>query len=523
MKFKKLISILLVAITMISFTACGNLNSSSSDVKEATGETGGNIIVPLDNEPSIINPAFITTDEEMLVSNIVYSPLYVCSGGKIITYLAYSVDFKEDKELTIELRKDLKWHDGIQITSDDVVYTLNLILDEKQNSLLRESLLINGEPIKVEKVDKLTVKITLPTKNAGFVNNLCGISPVPKHIYEGEELVMVSEKNNTPIGSGPFKFKEWKKGESIIFERFDEYYSGNPNADMITMKIMPNKTEQEKAFKNGEIALMRGSSEFYNKSKDDENLQTYTHSGGRLNYIVFNQNTEAMKDLNFRKSIAYALDRNAMIKSAYGDESFVGAISILIPQADYYTDTKVEGYAQDLEKSKTLLKESEVSVDKIKIGYDKEAFGHKDYALVVQQQLKEIGIDTEIVNYESEVFSKILYGGGTECDLYINGYNLGLDVNAYRRMFETGSFYNKTGYSNPEVDKLWNKGFNESDGEKRKEIYRDIQLKIAEDAVIYPIDYEEILMIAQKNLKGIDKAIPKGMIMFEDWSKLYIK
>ena len=226
---------------------------------------------------------------------------------------------------------------------------------------------------------------------------------------------------------------------------------------------------------------------------------------------------------NYSIRLRDALNRNEMIESAYGKEGSVPAKSILVPEADFYTEEGVEGYDQDTNKAKDLLDKSGVKIDKLKIGYNTGRFGHKNYALVAQQELKKIGIEAEIVPYESKAFFNILFSNSTECDMYVNGYAWGLEPNPYRGMFETGQYCNQTKYSNAEIDALWEKGFTELNKEKREEIYKQIQQDISKDAPIYTIDYEQNLMAAQKNLKGIKDAKPSPAILFEDWSKLYVE
>ncbi len=520
MKIKKYLSLFLVSSLMLSVAACGA--SSDENAKNDNSKSGGTVVIPLASDPDVINGAFANVKEESIASSIVYSPLYTYKAGELTYYLADKVDFKDSNEVTIKLKQDLKWHDGKPITADDLVFTYNTVLDEKQNSPSRQYLLLGDKPVKVEKVDDLTVKLTLPIASDSFLFGLSKISPIPKHVFEDEKDILKSDKNNSPIGSGPFKFKEWKKGESIVFEKNADYFDGVPKADTIAIKIIPNEASQEAALNNGEISLLKSSSENYDKSKSNSNLQTYSYSEDRLNYIVFNQNIESMANKDVRQAISYALDRNEMIESAYGKEGSTPAKSILVPEADFYTDN-VEGYDKDLNKAKELLKQSNQEVKKIKIGYNNGRFGHKNYALVAQQQLKELGIEAEIVPYESKAFFNILFSDSKECDLYVNGYAWGLEPNPYRGMFETGEYCNQTKYSNPEVDKLWNDGFTELDKEKRKEIYEKIQKTVSEDAPIYTIDYEQNLMVAQKGLQGIEDAKPTSVVIFEDWSKLFVE
>lgn len=516
MKFKKMASIILVGVTMLAFTACSNKSVDSNSSK------GGTIVVPLASDPDVLNAAFANVKEASMVSNILYSPLYTYNKGELTNYLADTVDFKDSKELTIKLKKDLKWHDGKAITADDIVFTIDTILDEKQNSSSRQYLLVEEKPVSVEKIDELTVKITLPVASETFLYSMSKISPIPKHVFEGETDIAKSEKNNSPVGSGPFKFKEWNKGESLLFEKNTEYFGGEPKADMVAMKIIPNEASQEAAMNNGELTLMKANVEAYEKAGENDKLQTYTYSDNRLNYIVYNENIESMKNVKFRQALSYAFNRNEMIESAYGKAESKPAKSILVPEADFYTEKDVEGYDHDLEKAKTLLSESGVTVDKLKLGYNTSRFGHKNYALVAQQQLKQLGIEVELVPYESKAFFDVLFSPSTEVDMYVNGYAWGLEPNPYRGMYETGTFHNQTNYSNPEVDKLWNEGAKELNKEKRQEIYEKIQSLVSKDAPVYTIDYEQNLMIAQKGLKGMEEAKPISVLLFEDWSKLYV-
>lgn len=519
MSFRKIIGIVLVFIIMTLVTSCGEKISieekKTSEIFEKT------IVVPIEKEPNIINMAFAAGKEDILVSNIVYSPLYIYEKGKTRNYLAQKIEFKDCEILTIQLKKNLKWHDGKSITSEDLIFTINSVVDEKQGSPLRKYLLIEGKAIKVEKIDDLSVKITLPTPNAEFLYGMSKIYPIPKHIFEIEGLIVESEKNNFPIGSGPFKFKECKIGESILLERYDEYFGGKPKALGVEIKIIPSEASQEVILNNGELTLMRSKVEFFENAKKNAKLQTYTYSEGKLNYIVFNQNKAYMKNEKFRKALSKAFNRKKMIKDVYGREGAVEASSIFVPEADFYIND-VERYDYNLDEAKELFRESGVSLAKLRIGYNTLKINHEIYATFAAKQLNDLGIQGEIVPYEDKNFFYILFSSSPACDMYVNSYSLGLGPNAYRDMFKTGEYGNQTNYSNIEVDKLWDMGIAEIDLEKRRLIYEEIQRLIAEDAPIYTIEYEENFMVAQVDLRGIEEAKPKEGILFEDWSKLYL-
>lgn len=537
MKLKRMISMILIILTLGGALAGCSDNSGdngegsfSDDAKFGNNvggtSNGGDIVVPVEREVGSLNPVFTDLSKANLVTNILYSPLYLYEGMNITYCLANSVEFKDNKEITIKMKEGLTWHDGKPITAEDVIYTFQLILDESQGSMLRPYLMVNEVPITLMKEDEFTIKIDLPFEKAGFLHNLSRICPIPKHVYEGEKIVATSEKNKYPIGSGPFKYKESKEGEYITLVRFDEYFGGKPKANSITVKVIPKEKQQE-AFEKEEICLMEATNELYEKSQEKgSEVQSYSHEAGKVNFLAFNENTKIMKNVNIRKAISFALNRKGIISPAYGgdEKGAKEAKTILLPSTDFYYDGEsIEGYEQDAEKAKEFLKKSSIDIGKLTLGYCTEEDGHKEYAQEIKRQLKEVEIEVEVRAYDKKAFQEVLVNKKEECNLYITGYELGGNPETYRDYFESDAFLNQWGYSNEEIDVLWEKADGEQDNEKRKKIYTDIQLKLAEDAAVYPINYERKVMVALNKVRGIDSADPRGGgLLFRDWSKLYL-
>ena len=537
MKFKRAISMLLIVFSLsgVLFGCSDNsgdngAGSLADDVKFGNNiggtSSGGNIVVPTEDKGGSLNPVFTGLTKANLATNILYTPLYLYEGINMTYGLASSVEFRDNKEVTIEIKKGLIWHDGKPITADDVIYTLNLILDKSQGSMLRPFLLVNETPVTISKEDDYSIKITLPYEKTGFLHNLSRICPTPKHVYENEEVVASSEKNKYPIGSGPFKYKESKEGEYITFERFDDYVGGKPKAESITIRVIPKEKQQE-AFEREEICLMEATNELYEKSKEkDSKFQSYSHCAGKVNFLAFNENTEIMKDANIRKAISFALNRKGIIAAAYGgdENGSKEAKTILLPSTDFYYDGEaIEGYNQDREKAREYLKKASSNIAQIILGYCTEENGHKEYAQEIERQLKDSGIQVEVRAYDKRAFQDVLVNKKEECNIYVTGYELGGNPESYRYYFESDAFLNQWGYSSEEIDGLWTKAGEEQDNEKRKKLYTDIQLKLAEDAAVYPINYERKIMVALNKVRGIDSADPRGGgLLFRDWSKLYI-
>src|SRR5699024_4488806 len=109
---------------------------------------------------------------------------------------------------TLTLKEGLTWHDGEALDADDIVFTINSILDEDQNSHLISGFLVDDQPVEVNKVDELTVEFNLPEVSVPFMSSLSGLRPIPEHVFSEETDIQQSSSNQEPIGSGPFKFKE---------------------------------------------------------------------------------------------------------------------------------------------------------------------------------------------------------------------------------------------------------------------------------------------------------------------------
>ena len=245
---KRILAIFLASVMAVGLIAgCGGKSEEkTTDTKEetqkeeATGEKieGGSIVRAMPTDISSLNILYETGDEGMTMLKPVYDPLYIVSKDGVRYYLAESHEVSDDGlTITVKLRDNLKWHDGESITTDDVLWNFEFRMnpDNKSSSGTK----VNQKPVTVEKIDELTFSVKLPEVSASYVATLGSMKLIPKHVYEGEENIASSALNTTQgVGSGPYKVKEWKKGESLTLEKFDDYYR-DVNLDTVIFKIMP--------------------------------------------------------------------------------------------------------------------------------------------------------------------------------------------------------------------------------------------------------------------------------------------
>lgn len=490
--------------------------------EEATGEKieGGSIVRAMPSDISSLNIVYETGDEGMTMLKPVYDPLYIESKDEVRYYLAESREVSEDGlTITVKLRDGLKWHDGESITADDVIWNFEYKMNKDNKATSGTT--VNQKPVTVAKVDDLTFTVTLPEVSASYVATLGSIKLLPKHVYEGEANIASSELNMTQgVGSGPYKVKEWKKGESLTLEKFDDYYR-DVNLDTVIFKIMPNESAQEIAFENGEVNILRVSTvEKFEKYAADDRYEMVTLDEGRINYMGFNSNSALMKDINARKAIAAALDVPAIVDGAYGSEDIaVAAKTVFCDQNFYYED--VEGYKQDLEEAKELIKSSGLEGQTLQLVYNSSRANMEDCALIIQQQLKEVGITVEITGYETQgFFEKFFYTDAGDWDLGLNGYSTNGDNQGDEYMFSSEGFLSKNLCTTDEIAALWNQGDATTDPTQRAKIYADLQQQIKDAYTMVPISDCNFILAVDKKLKGCDaiNVVP----VFEDYTQLYM-
>ncbi|EJW15047.1 ABC transporter substrate-binding protein [Paenibacillus alvei] len=532
MKRNKLWIIGLLTLIVLVVSACGNNTTPAKDSTATTAEgsgqpkDGGNIIIAVHEDPRVLNPMYSNDRVTLTINQTLYAPLYtVEDGGKKKFVLAESMTPSKDfLTYTLKLRKGLTWHDGKPLTADDVVFTMNSILDEKQHSTDRESYIFNGKPLQAKKVDDLTVDFVLPQPTASFEGIFASFKPIPKHIFEGEADIEKSSKNANPIGSGAYKFKEYRPGEYVTLDRYDNYFAGKGHLDQIIYRIAKDPNAANLALQNGELNMRKVDPADYNKLNASGKLNMVVYPEGRLNYLVFNMNVDAMQKKEVRQAISYAINKEELIQLAYGSAEFADpASSIFTPDTTYYT-ADVEKYDYSAEKAKELLQKAGVSNLKLKLAYSNAVKIQTSQALYIQQKLKEVGIEVELMPLESGTFSNMaLDPDNTKFDLSFNGYVMGTEPDSYKSLYLSNQLYNYGHYNNPELDKLWEQAAVEMDGTKRGELYKQIQQTIANEAVIYPIANDKAIIAVDKRYGGLEEAVAKPVFMFEDLSKIYMK
>ncbi len=510
---KKIFKLLMLSILLVASGVGGVTTWAQAD---------DTFTYAISGDPLSINP--ITTSDRwgLTTTNMIFSPLIRVEGdGSHKFELAEDIQVSEDGlTITVKLKEGVTWSDGEPFTAEDVVFTYETKADKANGNA--DKLWVGDQPIEVVAVDDHTVEFKLPEVNAAAVNNIATETYIiPKHIYENEPDFSVNELRASPVGTGPYRLKEYRQGEYLAFEANESYYGGKPKIKNIVFRIIANADTAKVALQKGEVdasIIMPADIADY----ENQPMNIHTYSENRVGYIGVNTNT--LDDVKVRQAIFAALNRDEMNLAAYLDpEYYHNAYSFLPPQNPYYTEdvNKHEGGA---EKAKELLQEAGVDGLKITLGYTANDPVQTMVATLAQQQLLQAGIDLELKGMDgAALYAETSKPDQTSLDLFIGGYIMGTDPDFYTPLFTSNGAYNTFKYANEQVDELFEAGAKEIDDSKRKEIYHELQQVLMDDAVIYPLVDNLKVFAVNERIDGIEDACFVPIYTMEDMSKLFIK
>ena len=541
MRKKTLSALLCTVAAMAVLTGCGgdkketaaapaegNTTAAVTEAAKTEAETpaavqteaGGkkNLVMPSASCVANLNP-LLEGYKEAAMLNPIYDPLYVIDVNETRYYLADSYEVSEDgMQITVKLKEGLKWHDGEAITADDMIFTMDVCSDTNNGAGGTNIVILNDQPVKYEKVDDLTVKVTLPMASASYADLLGGLTLIPEHVFEGNpSVVSAGEANMKGIGSGPYKVTEFKQDEYLLLEKYEDYYMGAPSIDKVTFRIISDLSAQEVALMNGEVNFMElANAPAVAKYEADPNFTVVKYPEGRVNYLAVNKFCETVQDPKVVEAVFAALNRDEIIAGAYGDGMAESANSIFSNVNTFY-DPSVEGYTQDVEKAKQLVKETGLDSKTLTLYFNSERVYMKESAQIIQQQLKNVGINLEVIPLESAGFFEKVFGTDGDYEFYLNGYGAVGDPDQVVAGMYDGTWGVNLAVSD-EVSQLWKDARTVYTPEERAAIYKQIQIQTRDELTCYPIAYPNYVFVTTSNIKGADTI--KRTPVFEDYTKL---
>ncbi|TCR62997.1 ABC transporter substrate-binding protein [Bosea sp. BK604] len=517
---------LLVCVTLLSH--------SPASAQAEKPRVGGAMIVGLAGEPGILNAAISANLLEKTVSSNVFSMLIRLNFKfEPVPDLAETWSVSDDGlSYTFNLRKGVKWHDGQPFSSADVKFTIeNVIIPLHGRGSTYGSIIS-----KVDAPDDNTVIIRLKTPFGPLMNALgYDFFILPKHLYEGTDI-RSNPYNSKPIGTGPFKFAEWKKGSHITLERNKDFYDANkPHLDRLIFQVIPDASSRVLALESGDIDYL--SYESVPSSAAGRLLKnpklTSTKKGfeslASIAMLTFNQDNAILKDVRVRRALAYATNKQLIAERA--DYSIGKPATGPIASSSWAYEPNVELYKFDPAVAAKMLDEAgyPVKADGTRFSLRLTADGGVEFnrktAEILKEQYGQIGVKVEIQLVERNVMLDRVYSK-REYDTFLHTFSTGADpaIDVSRLYVSTNirpvNFTNGAGYRSEAIDKLMLEGQNTSSTEKRTQAYREAQRVLAQDEPMIWLVEIGILGVWNKKIHGLHEWSAYSYYSFWDaWSE----
>ena len=371
--------------------------------------------------------------------------------------------FKAEPIIRFTLRKDVRWHDGAPFTSADVAFTYHAIMDERVASP-RSSDFELVSSLEAPDPYSLVIRYKKPFSPA-LLSWMQSI--LPAHLLEKVEPAKWSEiYNRHPVGTGPFKFGNWKTNEYIRLIKNPDYFRGSPWLDSVVFRVLPDPLTLQLAFQTKQVDFWAVDPWAVRSFEKDKRFDLFSSAGNMYNYIGWNLRRPMFRDLRVRKALAEAVNVPQMIKYIiYGRG--VQSTGIFTPKM-WFFDPKVQPLPYDPKAAAAMLDEAgwKVGPDGIRVkNGTRLSFTllanngneiRKDIATLVQDDLKKIGVEVKVEIYEWSVLLKRFVNKG-EFDAIVLGWVLGNDFDQYAIWHSSQTHpeeLNFVGYNNPEVDHL---------------------------------------------------------------------
>jgi peptide/nickel transport system substrate-binding protein len=487
-----------------------------------TPKKGGRLVVAADSEPRNLNPAIVASNGVFFISSKVVETLAEASfDGKdgLSPRLALSWEGAPDGlSATFKLRNGVKWHDGEPFTSADVAFSALQVWKALQN--LGRTVFKDLEAVDTPDALTAVFRFSKPTPFQLIRNALPALSSVmPKHVFDAGDIA-ANLANNAPIGTGPFKFSEYKPGEYYRLTKNADYWGeGEPYLDEIIYQVLPDRASAANALEAGEIQLAAFSAvplaDLARISKV-HGLKVVSKGYEGLTYqlvVEINHRRKELADLKVRQAIAHAIDKDFVVKTIF--LGYAAASTGPVPKNDpqFYTPD-VELYPFDVAKANALLDEA---------GYKRGADGNrfslkllpapyfnetKQFGDYLRQALAAIGIDAQLVNNDAAAHIKAVYTD--------HAFDLAVGPPVFRGdpaisttiLVQSGSpdgvpFSNQGGYKNAEIDALIDKASETLDANARTELYKEFQKKVAADLPLINVAEWSFISVASDKVQNI--------------------
>lgn len=469
----------------------------------STPKRGGTLRVAYSGAPQGFDPALASIGFSHLAIEQIYATLTgLDKEANPIPELAQRWEISGDgRQITFFLHKGVKFHNGDELTSEDVKFTFDRLRDPKTGYAYASQVAMIES---VSAVDPHTVRFNLTTPTGPFLTFMAfpGSGIVPR-----KEVLARGNLSTNPIGAGAFKFVDYKPGTLLRLARHNNYFvSGRPYVDAFEMHIIVDETARTDALFGG---LVDFSTEVpakdWSRVKSDSKLVGISFLGSHWHFVCVNCTRPPFTDPRVRQAIGYAVDRKALIEACYFGEA-VPILGGTVPPWSWGHAPDLQPFKEraDIAKAKQLL-----SAAGLPNGFKTTFVNAPDIPTLnvqtplLQQQMKAVGIELQIVSIENPRWQDVMVGTHDFDMANIFWLSPLADPDDFTYLnFRSKQPTNIDVYSSARMDDMLDQARNTADQAKRKALYRDIQALSLEDAPLAATVNTNVLMASTAKVHG---------------------
>lgn len=469
--------------------------------QDAKPTQGGTLNVGFADDTKTLDPTFsVQWSERQILFPIFNTLVRIAPDFSLEPELARSWDIENDgKRLVLHLQQGVKFHDDTDFDANAVKWNLERRMDEKVKSPQRNQL----SPVitSIEVIDPLTVALNLKEPSPPLLSALADragfmISPAAAEKY-GDDL------GSNPVGTGPFKFKEWVRGSHVKLDRNETYWeAGHPYLDHITFSDISTAVVGMQRLMTGELDFVAQlSPQDARLVEGNPDIQLKPISRGQWYSLQWHWNEAPFDNAKLRKAIAHAIDRDKINQILWvGNGTIANGPT---PPGLWWSAPEVKGYEYDVAKAKALLAEAGVPEGTEIILSAPADNVLRQLVQLVKEQVEAIGLKVKLEPVaQSEWYARVV-------DRKINFTPMRWTQRAdpdglLYILFHSKGYANSSGYSNPEVDRLLDEARVISDPAKRKALYDQVHVHLLEDLPYLPIAFSAEFAALNKSVQGYE-------------------
>jgi peptide/nickel transport system substrate-binding protein len=484
------------ALLLLALTTAACLHRPAADPNT--------IVVSLTNGPNNLDPRMATDDVSQKIHQLIFDNFMELDDHlRMAPKLAESLEHPDPFTYVATVRRGVRFHDGHELTADDVVFTFGQFLDPAFVSPRKSGY---RELESVTARDPYTVVFRLKQPFASFPINL--MMPILEK-GAGAEL------GDHPVGTGPYRFVRYAVDDRLELTANSEYWGGAPKNAGLVLKIVPDDVMRGLELTKGtmDIVVNDLAPDVVHQMRGNERLQVVESPGVDYQYIGLNLQDGRLRNVRVRQALAYAIDRDAIVE--YLRRGLAVPASGVLPPLSWAAARDVTVYAHDPARAKALLDEA---------GYpDPDGDGpatrftltlkvsntefNRLQSSVIQQDLRSVGVDLDVRTYEfATLYADVLAGN---FQLFTLQWTAGAlaDPDILRRVFHSAQAppvgFNRGRYANPDLDALLDQATGSEDSARRLDLYTRVQRLVADDVPYISLWYKTNVAVAQRGLSGV--------------------